>query len=136
MDASNKAVRFGLKKAFDYIGKDPDTNFTKLMDWVDRFAGEGPDSYEPQRRAFRQVIEDPENNMYQLLKSLWTDIDEEVLKATFENFILNANLIGWPQQDVCADATTAIFRGRSCLIRPRRVICTAPAAGQRSMATG
>ena len=45
MDASNKAVRFGLKKAFDYIGKDPDTNFTKLMDWVDRFAGEGPDSY-------------------------------------------------------------------------------------------
>lgn len=99
MDASNKAVRFGLKKAFDYIGKDPDTNFTKLMDWVDRFAGEGPDSYEPQRRAFRQVIEDPENNMYQLLKSLWTDIDEEVLKATFENFILNANLIGWPQQE-------------------------------------
>lgn len=99
MNASNKIVRFGLKKAFDYIGKDPDANLPKLMDWVDKYAGDGPNSFPAQRNAFRQVISDPNNNMYRLLKSLWTDIDEGVLKATFENFILNANLTGWPRQE-------------------------------------
>ena len=26
------------------------------------------------------------------------ETDSEVLKATFENFFLNANIIGWPKQ--------------------------------------
>lgn len=35
MNPSNKFVRFGLKKAFDYVGKNPDENLPNLMDWVD-----------------------------------------------------------------------------------------------------
>lgn len=35
MNPSNKFVRFGLKKAFDYVGNNPDENLPKLMDWVD-----------------------------------------------------------------------------------------------------
>jgi MoaA/NifB/PqqE/SkfB family radical SAM enzyme len=93
------AMRLGMKTAFSYIGKDPDKNLPKLMKWVDRFAGDGPDSFEAQRDAFRKVIDDPDNNMHKLIWSLWDDIDEDVLKTIFENFIINTNLIGWPREE-------------------------------------
>lgn len=66
---------------------------------MDRLAGDGPDSFPTQRAAFRQVLADPQNNMYQLIMSVLNDIDKDVLKATFENFFLNANIIGWPKQE-------------------------------------
>ena len=36
MDGSSKVVRYGLKKAFGYIEKDPEKNMMKLMDFVDQ----------------------------------------------------------------------------------------------------
>ena len=69
------------------------------MEWVDRLAGSGPDSFQEQRDAFRAVISDPSNNMYQLIMNIFREVDNEVLKATFENFFLNANIIGWPIQE-------------------------------------
>ncbi len=89
----------GLKTAFGYIEKDPEKNLPKLMDWVDRLAGDGPDSFQTQRDAFRAVINDPDNNMHQLMMNIFRDVDRDVLKATFENFFLNANIIGWPRQE-------------------------------------
>ena len=91
--------KLGLKTAFGYIEKDPERNLPKLMEWVDKLAGTGPDSFQEQRDAFRRVITDPDNNMYQLIMSIFRDVDNEVLKATFENFFLNANIIGWPIQE-------------------------------------
>ncbi len=91
--------KLGLKTAFGYIEKDPERNLPKLMEWVDKLAGTGPDSFQEQRDAFRRVISDPDNNMYQLIMSIFRDVDNEVLKATFENFFLNANIIGWPIQE-------------------------------------
>ena len=99
MNANNKAVIMGLKTAFSYIGKNPDKNMPKLMKWVDRFAGDGPNSFEVQRDAFRKIINDPDNNMHKLLWSIWDDIDEDVIKTVFENFLINANLIGWPREE-------------------------------------
>ena len=69
------------------------------MKWVDRFAGDGPNSFEVQRDAFRKIINDPDNNMHKLLWSIWDDIDEDVIKTVFENFLINANLIGWPREE-------------------------------------
>ena len=99
MDTSSKMVRYGIKKAVGYIEKNPQENMPKLMDWVDRFAGDGPDSFPVQRAAIRKVISDPENNMYQLIMKIMTETDSDVLKKTFENFFMNANLIGWPKQE-------------------------------------
>ena len=91
--------KLGLKTAYSYIEKDPEKNLPKLMAWVDRLAGSGPDSFQEQRDAFRAVISDPGNNMYQLIMNIFRDVDNDVLKATFENFFLNANIIGWPIQE-------------------------------------
>ena len=91
--------KLGMKTAYSYIEKDPEKNLPKLMAWVDRLAGDGPDSFQEQRDAFRTVINDPSNNMYQHNMNIFREVDNDVLKATFENFFLNANIIGWPIQE-------------------------------------
>jgi len=99
MNIQDTFKKAAMKTAFGYIEKDPEKNMLKLLDWVDKLAGEGPDSFEPQRKAFREVLENPENNMYQLIMDIFQSIDNDVLKAIFENFFLNANIIGWPVQE-------------------------------------
>ena len=89
----------GMKTAYSYIEKDPERNLPRLMEWMDKLAGTGPDSFQEQRDAFRAVINDPDNNMYQLIMNIFRDVDNGVLKATFKNFFLNANIIGWPIQE-------------------------------------
>ena len=91
--------KLGLKTAYGYIEKDPARNLPKLMEWVDKLAGTGPNSFPEQREAFRTVINDPDNNMYQLIMNIFREVDNEVIKAVFENFFLNANIIGWPKQE-------------------------------------
>lgn len=99
MDGSSKVVRYGLKKAFGYIEKNPEKNMMKLMDFVDQLAGDNPDTLPKQRQMVRQVLEDPENNMYQLILHILRDTDTNVLKKTFENFFLNATVMGWKRQE-------------------------------------
>ena len=99
MSIANELKRTTLKTAFHYLEKDPEKNAVKLMELVDKFAGNGPDSFPKQREAFRSVLEDPQNNMYQLIMSVLKDIDKDVLKATLENFFFNANIVGWPKQE-------------------------------------
>ena len=91
--------KIGLKTAYGYIEKDPERNLPRLMEWVDRLAGDGPNSFPEQRAAFRTVINDPDNNMHQLIINVFREVDNEVIKAVFENFFLNANIIGWPKQE-------------------------------------
>ena len=101
MGIANQAKKAALRTAFGYLEKNPEENALKLMSWVDKLAGDGPDSFPVQRAAVRKVLEDPDNNMYQLTMSILKEIDSDVLKATFENFFLNANIIGWPRQEEC-----------------------------------
>lgn len=91
--------RAGISTAYDYLEKDPEKNLPRLMDWVDRFAGEGPRSFPTQRAAFRAVIENPQSNWYQLLVRVLKETDPQVVKTVFTNFILNANFIGWKTQE-------------------------------------
>ena len=99
MDTSNKAVRMGLKTAFSYLGKNPDENIPKLMKWTDRLAGDGENSFKKHRDVIRNVINDQDCNMHKLIWSLWDDIDNHVLEKAFENFALNAVLLGWKKEE-------------------------------------
>lgn len=103
---SNKTIKesletAGFKLALSYLDKDPDKNIPKLMDWIDRF--DTKDTVKPQRDAFRAVIENPDNNWYQLIKKVWTDVDPGVRKKFFENFIMNATTIGGARQQKVRD---------------------------------
>lgn len=85
----------GLKRALRYIESDPDKNFPKLLAWMDRF--DRHDTLKAERDVFRKIVNDPTNNWYQLAKKVWTEIDDDVRKTFFENFVINANVIG-PQR--------------------------------------
>lgn len=88
---------FGLKKVINYLDSDPDENIPKILDWVEKFDKEG--TVKGQLKAFRNVIDNPEGNWYKLIKSLWTDVDDGVRKAIFENFIINATIVGGQRQE-------------------------------------
>lgn len=96
LDTLKKA---GISTAYNYLEKDPEKNLPRLMDWVDRLAGTGPDSFPTQRAAVRRVIENPESNWYRLIVRILRETDREVVKTVFTNFFLNANLIGWQTQE-------------------------------------
>ncbi|WP_352419405.1 radical SAM protein [Proteiniborus sp.] len=88
---------FGLKKVINYLDSDPDENIPKILDWVEKFDKEG--TVKGQLKAFRNVIDNPEGNWYKLIKSLWTDVDDGVRKTIFENFIINATIVGGQRQE-------------------------------------
>ena len=96
MDMKTWVASKGLQQACKCIGKDPETNIPKLMELVDKFAG---DSYQSQRDAIRKVVNDPDSNWFRLICSLWEDVDSEVLRRLFSNFIINANFYGWDIQE-------------------------------------
>lgn len=96
MGLMDRVKKTGMSIMYDYLDKDPDRNLPKIMDWVDQFAGK--DVFAAARKQARRVIEDPDNNWYRLIKSLWTDIDDGVRKTLFENFIVNSALIGFPKE--------------------------------------
>ena len=98
MSLTDQLKKVSLRTAFSYLEKNPEKNALKLLGWVDKLAGEGPDSFEVQRATVRKVLEDPSNNMNQLAMRIMKDTDPGVLKAIFENFFLNAAIMGWPKQ--------------------------------------
>lgn len=88
---------FAVKKALSYLGDNPEKCFPKLLAWADKF--DKGDLYKSQRDAFRTVLNNPDSNWYQLIRNIWTDIDPDVRKVAFENFIVNSALLGTRRQN-------------------------------------
>ena len=100
MSAMNTLKKFGLEQAFNYVYKDPDKNFIKIMDWADKFSGGG---FPTQRAMIRAAISNQEHPYYPFIHRLVTDIDPHVMKTLVANFFINANLAGWKKQDECRE---------------------------------
>lgn len=95
---SESLKTFGLKKALTYLDSDPDKNIPKLLDWIIKFDKDNK-YVGSQAKTVKDVMLDDNNNWNRLVKSLWTDIDDGVRKKLFENFIINASVIGGKRQD-------------------------------------
>lgn len=89
---------FGLKKVLAYLDSDPEKNVPKILDWLIKYDKDNK-YVSSQARALKRVIGDPDNNWHMLVKSLWTDIDDDVRKRLFENFIVNGSIIGGRRED-------------------------------------
>lgn len=86
----NAAITTAISTALNYLEKDPENNIPKVMDIVDRLCPD--DWYTQQRAAFRNAIAE-KGNMYDLILRVY-QLDPEVRKAFFRNFIINASLKG------------------------------------------
>lgn len=89
--------QMGIKMALEYLDKDPDKNLPKLLEWADKI--DYSNAFASQRQYFHSVLEQPDGMVYNYIKSLWTDIDDDVRKKLFENFIINAAFYGYAKQN-------------------------------------
>ena len=96
MSIKESLVSFGLERMVDQIYKDPETALPKVMDWADRFSG---GLYEPHRKKFRSIINDPQDPYYGMIRKVFTDLDRSTVKKLLINFFVHANLAGWKVQD-------------------------------------
>lgn len=82
---------FSLKKVIDYLDANPDENIPKVIDWIEKF--DKSHEYAGAYRLAREALCDPDNNWNILMKSLYTDIEDNVRKKIFENFIVNSLIL-------------------------------------------
>ena len=127
----NAALNAAIQQALAYLEKDPETNIPKLMDLVDKLVP--ADWYSAQRAAFRRTI-DKKDKWYQLIMKVY-ELDPEVRKTFFRNFILNASLLGAPLRRRRRSGRAVTCPGSFCWTPPPPATCTAPAAGPPSTAT-
>ena len=99
MSVKEKINGFLMNKAMDYISDDPENNMPKLLGWLDALSIK---SFEPQSKAIHEVLDDPDNNWYKFIMNVCRDVDNDVLKAIFQNLLLKAAIIGNPRQDELA----------------------------------
>ncbi|MEA4894396.1 MAG: radical SAM protein [Oscillospiraceae bacterium] len=101
--AAKKSIKesletFGLGKMVSYMDKDPEENIPKILNWIDKVGG-----VEEQAKACRDGFEKKDSNWYKLIMSFWSDIDDGVRKTIFENFIVNATILGGKRRDKFRD---------------------------------
>ena len=82
----------GLKAALGYLNGDPEKNLPKLIDFVEMI--DKDQFYKNTYRMAREIIQDPDNNWNIMLKSVFNDLDVNVRKKLFENFIVHSAVIG------------------------------------------
>ena len=96
MTLKERLMAHTLDEGLKYLDKNPEANIPKLMSLIDRLS---PASLFPsQRDAIRRAI-DEKNNWYQLIMKSYS-LDSNVRNTFFRLFLINANLIGWPRQEV------------------------------------
>lgn len=91
MNVSEVAKRIAFSKAYEFLDRNPEQNFLKLVDWLEKL---DKNSYvASQLPVIRKYAGDPESNWYKLALSLWNDVDDEIRKTLFTNFMLNGNVL-------------------------------------------
>ena len=95
----NAVKKFAIGQAFNYIEKDPIKNLTKVMDMVDKFAGDGPQSFPRQRKAIRDAVNNEGTTTHKLVERIMTEIDVGFAETLLSNFFINASLTGWKKGD-------------------------------------
>lgn len=97
MGIKQSVTKTTINTALGYINNDPQKNLPRLMSFINTVM-KGDTSFPGPRAAFTKVVNDPDNNMNLLLQNIFDDIDLDIIKTAFTNFIVNANIIGWEKQ--------------------------------------
>lgn len=103
MNASEVLKGFAMKQVYSYLDRDPEANLPNLLDMLEKYDKNGQ-AVTTQVEGIRAALSDPNNNWSKLVKSLWTDIDDEQRKKLVETVVINGTLI----DDAFADETLRV----------------------------
>lgn len=96
MNPADFAKRATAYKLIDYLCADPEHNMTKAMDKINALC---PDALFPsQRKVITDVVNDPNNNMYQLIMKIM-NLNPEIRNDLLKTFVVDANLLAWGKQE-------------------------------------
>jgi len=84
-----------MKQGLNYIEKNPLENLNNLLNWVRKL--DTKNMYEKTFDSIEKVLQDENNNWNVLIRSLFEDIDPEVLKKFLCNFVVNTYILS-PQK--------------------------------------
>src|SRR5690554_4246597 len=87
---------YGLKKLLNYLDSEPDKNIPKIVELLERMDRGG--NAQKQLSSIKEIIKNQDGHWYQLIKSLYTDIQGDVRRTLFESIIINATIIGGKRQ--------------------------------------
>ncbi|MGN1020520.1 MAG: radical SAM protein [Aristaeellaceae bacterium] len=88
MSIKTSIQALGLRKAYDYIDKDPQARLPQAVAVLEKFVPAGSAMDAP-LNGVKAMLADPDNPWNRFVMSLWEDIDDDVRRAVFENFVIN-----------------------------------------------
>jgi len=94
MKIADKMKSVAIQQLYDYLDKDPENNILKAFDMLEKIDTNG--AIQSQAKGIKEAIADPDNNWSQLVRSLWTDIDDGQRRTLVETAIINGTVIGSP----------------------------------------
>ena len=86
----------GVGAVLSYLEGDPEKNIPKVIKWVKMFDRKG--IYSAAYAGLEKIASDPQNIWFKFIKSLYSDIDPEVIKQIFRNFILHSAIQGFAKR--------------------------------------
>lgn len=90
---------FGVKQVLGYLDKDPEANIPKIIDWLEKNTPK--DGIAKHMPAARKVLDNKDGNWYKLIMKFYTDVDVDVRKKLFENFIIHTAMLGLAREEEC-----------------------------------
>ena len=91
MSIKQNAEIADLRKVYNWLDQDPANRLPKLGEYIDSYIPAGS-TLGDQLEAIKSVLGDSENNWFQLIFSIFTEIDSDVRRTIFENFVINATV--------------------------------------------
>ncbi|MBQ9979589.1 MAG: radical SAM protein [Oscillospiraceae bacterium] len=96
MGIEDKLKVLGLKKAYDFLAKDPVKNTPKVINMAKEFTG--GKFMNGHLSAIENIFNEPNGNWNKFFLSLFEDIDEGQMKVAFNNWAINASVMGLKKQ--------------------------------------
>ncbi len=85
-----------LKQIINLLDDNPDKNIPKIINLLERI--DKKKTLSDKIEAIRSAM-NKDSNWYQLTSSLWDDINDDVRKKMFENFVINASMISFARTE-------------------------------------
>ncbi len=82
----------GINTVLNYLEKDPEKNLPKIVSWLKRFDTKG--DYKGVYEKLDEIATNPENNWFKFIQRLYAEVDTNVFKTIFRNFLLYSAIKG------------------------------------------